>query len=137
MSVKVIILAAFVALVSCQRRQGDFGDIDLNANGVLSVTEVEAYCNILDTNRDGSITYYEFSLYNLTLAQNSMMRSQFAFYDNISGVKDDRIICRDDSFTFFGKLDANSDGKITLQEFTDEVAKLNAVIDAKNPPVGK
>ncbi|XP_070182606.1 uncharacterized protein, partial [Littorina saxatilis] len=107
MAAKVIFLVALVALVSSQQTDDAFSRIDVNGDGSLSATELEAFCDLLDRNNDGSVNYREFTSFNDTLAATNEYKAQFAYYDNISGVMDDKLVCQDDAFTFFGKMDVN------------------------------
>ncbi|XP_070185033.1 uncharacterized protein [Littorina saxatilis] len=142
MAAKVIFFAALVVFASCQklRPETNFQQIDLNGDGALSVTELATYCRELDTNGDGTVNFKEYTRGDAIQAAADEFKVQFAYYDSISGVKDDKVVCADDAFTFFGKLDANSNGKVAAEEFTKGAEMMTQeakTLYSNSPDVGK
>ncbi|KAK7088844.1 uncharacterized protein [Littorina saxatilis] len=138
MSIKATLVFAILGLAAGQTQiKTTFQLLDANQDNSISVAEIEIFCNSLDQNGDGYLDFGEFARENVTMEQSPELKAQFTFYDNISGVMDDKVICRDDAFTFFGKLDMNGDGKVRETEFNTRIAAIRQSINGPKPPVGK
>jgi len=141
---KCIIILALATMAAAQVGvdfDAVFAYLDADKDHHLSLQEMMVYFNNADTDNNGKVTMEEYT-HDLPPNQRHTPEAQgpFIFYDKQDGSVDN-YLTPDDVSIIYNKLDANSNGALTLQEFKGGYAVLSvgiqAEIDALKSPVGK
>ncbi|XP_025105753.1 probable calcium-binding protein CML27 [Pomacea canaliculata] len=130
---RAIILLGLVAAVFAQLdrdalRQA-FDALDSDDDGSLELSELQAYYDNIDTNKDGFVNLHEYSASRPAGETAAQTKASFDYNDKVDGVVDNKI-ARSAITIVFNRLDANKNGKVTLEEFSEQYAKILAEIAA-------
>jgi Ca2+-binding EF-hand superfamily protein len=113
---------------------GSFGAMDANGDGIVEKSEFNDYYSrqfdALDTNKDGKLTLDEVNAGRNVPADNSATahldkRFYAADINHDGGLDRKEAEAMPMLSTYFDEVDANKDGKVTRQEYFDEMPLLH------------